>query len=61
LFIAKTATPFSLAAFTSSGNPLFKTTGAKLLFPSTFITEDEIFFTSGFPFPFIFPLFNPET
>ena len=61
LFIAKTATPFSFAALTSSGNPLFKTIGAMLLFPSTFITEGETFFTSGFPLPFIFPLFNPET
>jgi len=31
--IAKTATPFSFAAFVNSGNPLFNTTGAKELLP----------------------------
>ena len=25
------------------------------------ITDGDIFFTSGFPFPLIFPLFNPVT
>jgi len=31
--MANTATPLSLAAFTNSGIPLFKTTGAKQLLP----------------------------
>ena len=61
LFIAKTATPFSLAALLNSGKLLFNTTGAKQLFPATLITDGDIFLISGFPLPFIFPLFNPET
>ena len=61
LFIASTATPFSFAALANSGNPLFKTTGAKQLLPLTFITDEEIFLISGFPLPLIFPLFKPLT
>ena len=56
LFIASTATPFSSAALANSGKPLFKTTGAKELFPSTLITDEDILFISGLPFPLIFPL-----
>ena len=61
LLIARTATPFSFAAFTNSGIPLFKTTGAKQLLPKALITDDEIFLISGLPLPLIFPLFNPLT
>jgi hypothetical protein len=61
LLIAKTATPFSLAAFDNSGRPFDKTTGARQLFPKTLITDGEIFLTSGLPLPLIFPLFKPET
>ena len=61
LIIARTATPFSLAAFTNSGIDLFNTTGAKQFLPSALITEGVNFFISGFCFPLIFPLFKPET
>ena len=61
LFIASTATPFSFAALANSGKPLFKTTGARQLLPLTLITDAEIFLTSGFPLPLIFPLFKPLT
>ena len=55
------ATPFFFAALISSGIPFERTTGARQLFPNTLITDDEIFLTSGLPFPLIFPLLRPET
>ena len=59
--LIKTATPFSLVALINSGKPLFRTIGAKQLFPKTLITLGEIFLTSGLAFPLIFPLLSPAT
>ena len=61
LLIAKTATPFSLAALINSGKPLLSTIGAKQLFPKTLIILGEIFFTSGLALPFTFLLFKAAT
>ena len=47
LLIAKTPTPFCFVALINSGKLLLRITGAKQLFPKTFITLGDIFFTTG--------------
>ena len=59
--IANTATPLSFASLINSGKPTFKTIGANVWLPKTFITLEEIFLTSGLALPLTFLLFNAAT
>ena len=50
----------TLSTLINSGIPFSNTIGAKQFFPSTLMTLEVIFETTGLLLPFIFPLFKPE-